>query len=554
LLMSGALGLSAISTVLLGAKLIVQDKTSYIYDYTSSQAGTLSAKLSSSFLPLTDIAAWPIKLASHSRTLETFATALGLEIAPDQNPPALQADQTFTFTVSDDGKKLRFWTKLATGDLASFFGQNLDVESKSVSKEFSLCILSTQTKKVLYRLERSDFKQYSDCQDVSDHLKIGFEKGAHELELNQRHFIVSYESVVKGSLILLSIIPSDVAFLSARNLIWRSTVLELSLFFLIIGIVILLVRTVVSRINELTEATRDVASGNFELQLSALKSNDEVGLLANSFSLMSQKIKELLAQTAQKVRMEKELETAQIIQQKFLPQIAYSESKMRIHGMSRPASECGGDFWQYAKIGDQVIFLFGDITGHGVSAALLTAAVYGAFASATLQLQTGAEKTTPEQMLRICGRAIHTAIDSIAHGEASFPSIIAVFDQTHQKMFLLNSAHPAPYFWLAEENRWKLLQSKTAIPLGEKDWVNNEITSVDLTQGIDLFFYTDGLFDHRQPDQGRLSKKDILAHLAQSQSSDRLVENTMDLALKFFGDEPLSRPDDITIVQIKYRA
>jgi serine phosphatase RsbU (regulator of sigma subunit) len=551
LLISGALGLSAISTVFLGANLIVQDKTSYIYDYNSSQVGMLAAKLESSFRPLTKVDVWP----KSAETLNHFADAVGLERIQESIQPVLGSNQNFTFTISEDGKKLHLWTKTASGSLASFAGSDLDVESEAISKEFSLCIVQPKTKQVLYHLERPGFKQFSSCEEASKQLQTGFEKGARELTLNSHRFIVSYQSILNGSLLLMSVIPSEVAFLSARNLVRRSTILELSLFFLIIGIVLLLVRTVVSRINELTEATREVSSGNFDLRLSKLKSNDEVGLLANSFSVMSQKIKELLVQTEQKVRMEKELETAQMIQQKFLPHDVFVDGPIRIYGQSRPASECGGDLWQAAKLGERVIFLFGDITGHGLSAALLTASIYGAFVSTTLQLKES-EKTNylnADEILRTYGTAIHESIESIAHGEATFPSILVLFDHATKRMSVLNSAHPAPYFWVETEGRWKALLAKVAIPLGETEWVNNEITSVDLSAGIDLFFYTDGLFDNRQPDQAKLNKKEVLALLANNPRSDQLVEDTMAMALHFFGPEPQARPDDITLVQIKWR-
>ena len=556
LLIAGALGLSAVSTVILGAQLILQDKTSYIYDYSASQVDTLSAKLSTTYSPFTQLHLWP-KTLNLNQNLEVFSAALGVKRIPHQNPPVFSPSQNFQFQLSKDKKNIQMWARLSNSTYELFEGNELTAELSSISKEFSICILLPQSKQVLHALERDNLKKFSSCDELKGLVQTSYQKGAQEVTLNHEKFIVSYENIIQGSITLLSVIPSDVAFKSAKTLIRRSTFLELSLFFLIVGFSILLIRTLISRINELTQATKSVSSGNFDLQLSSLQSNDEVGLLANSFTLMSHKIKELLYQTEQKIRMEKELETAQLIQQKFLPQGTFTEQNITIHGVSKSASECGGDFWQQASLQDRVIFLFGDITGHGVSSALLTAAAYGAFQSTTLQLlaQESLSDISPEAILKAYGSSIHHAIESIAKKESVFQCILVLFDRKAHALYQMNSAHPAPYIRESSDGKWKSLHAPPANALGDTDWVQNEVLKFELKGDTTLFFYTDGIYDHRKSDDQRIQKKEVLKLLSAHAESKDLPNEVMNFALEFFSGDSSNRPDDMTFVQIdwKYR-
>jgi hypothetical protein len=555
LLIAGALGLSAVSTVILGTQLILQDKTSYIYDYSASQIDALSAKLSTTYSPFTQLHLWPNNF-NLNQNLEVFSAALGVRHIPHQNPPKLPSSQNFQFQISNDKKNIQMWARLPNSSYELFEGHELTEELKSISKEFSICILLPKSQQVLRALERDNLKKVSGCDELKDLVQTNYQKGAQEVTLHHEKFIVSYETIIQGSLTLLSVIPSDVAFQSAKTLIRRSSVLELSLFFLIVGFSILLIRTVISRINELTHATESVSSGNFDLQLSSLQSNDEVGLLANSFTLMSKKIKELLHQTEQKVRMEKELETAQLIQQKFLPQGTFTDQNITIHGISKAASECGGDFWQQASLKNRVIFLFGDITGHGVSSALLTAAAYGAFQSTTLQLleQEKLSAISPETTLKAYGSSIHHAIESIAKKESVFQCILVLFDRETQALYQMNSAHPAPYIREAVDGKWRSLQAPPANALGDTDWVQNEVLKYELKSDATLFFYTDGVYDHRKSDDQKIHKKEVLHLLSTHSESKELPNLVMNYALDFFAGDSSNRPDDMTFVQIDWKS
>src|SRR5690606_18202755 len=107
-----------------------------------------------------------------------------------------------------------------------------------------------------------------------------------------------------------------------------------------------------------------------------VRSSDEIGELGAHFDVMADRVQALLVETQQKAMLEKELDIARMIQETLLPQPGLT----RHHGISfagffRAASVCGGDFWQYNELDDaRVVLSVGDVTGHGVPSAMISAA------------------------------------------------------------------------------------------------------------------------------------------------------------------------------------
>ena len=96
--------------------------------------------------------------------------------------------------------------------------------------------------------------------------------------------------------------------------------------------------------------------------------------------LIAEDVTELKRVTTQKARMQGELQTAKAIQDALLPPFDADFGQARISGFYTPASECGGDWWHYFVKGTKLYCCIGDVTGHGVQAALLTSAGRAAMA------------------------------------------------------------------------------------------------------------------------------------------------------------------------------
>ena len=82
-----------------------------------------------------------------------------------------------------------------------------------------------------------------------------------------------------------------------------------------------------------------------------------------------------------RVAMQKEVALAAAIQKAFVSSAELVEyGDVQVSGLWAPATQCGGDWWSVHRLPDErVLVLVGDVTGHGVAAAMVTAAAKGCY-------------------------------------------------------------------------------------------------------------------------------------------------------------------------------
>ncbi|MEM7646765.1 MAG: SpoIIE family protein phosphatase, partial [Pseudomonadota bacterium] len=95
--------------------------------------------------------------------------------------------------------------------------------------------------------------------------------------------------------------------------------------------------------------------------------------------LATRDIIRFLEQQSDKLRIQHELETAKVVQQRILPSPIIDTQKLRIYGHYESASECGGDWWSCYSLPGRDIVILGDVTGHGTASALVTTFSKGFF-------------------------------------------------------------------------------------------------------------------------------------------------------------------------------
>jgi sigma-B regulation protein RsbU (phosphoserine phosphatase) len=183
-------------------------------------------------------------------------------------------------------------------------------------------------------------------------------------------------------------------------------------------------------------------------------------------------------------RLETELAEARTFQQGLLPARESVVGPLAICCRYAPSSELGGDLYDYAEgSSGQAALLLADVSGHGASAAMLTATVKSAF------------------------RASHSdgydplaVVESVAKSLAPFSAerfvtlFAAVVSADATELRYVNAGHPPGFLW--SEGRTPLALSGTgpliapAIP-----WCRWNVESVSITAGDRLLLYTDGVSD-----------------------------------------------------------
>ena len=150
-----------------------------------------------------------------------------------------------------------------------------------------------------------------------------------------------------------------------------------------------------------------------------MRSNDEIGRLALAFNKMAADVEEHQRAAVSQERIRRELELGRQIQHDMLPQGPLMFGLTEIKGVSVPAREVGGDFFNYFQLRDgRVALLVGDVSGKGVGAALLMAKLQAA-------LRT---RLAPGQDLASLAQELDVDIDSHDDGPRLCHAVVGILD------------------------------------------------------------------------------------------------------------------------------
>ncbi len=290
-----------------------------------------------------------------------------------------------------------------------------------------------------------------------------------------------------------------------------------------------------------------IAGGDLTTRVE-IHSQNEIGLLAENFNYMANRLQVLLDETAAKAVLEKELELARAIQETLVPRADLIEcGPLRIAGHFQPAMQCGGDFWTVHEISaERVLILIGDVTGHGVPAAMITAA---AKAACDVGRALEGPRLTPARLLSIMNSAIHES----ARRRYVMTCFACLIDTSNRTITYANAGHNFPYLYReastlqSHESEFTVLMSR-GNRLGDIPDSTFTETSQTLRSGDRLVFYTDGLIECENPSGEEFGEK-RLRNIIRSTASDnpaQMRDMLMAAAGQFYADTP--RKDDITLV------
>lgn len=380
--------------------------------------------------------------------------------------------------------------------------------------------------------------------------------GVKTWRISGEEIILSYRKISSSPVVIIAITPRSQALAAANPLLWRSVVVGLSILLVALGMSALLIWSLASKLRELVGATEKIAGGDFSLNL-PVSSRDEFGMLARSFNLLSRKIGVLISETAKKARMEKELETAQLLQNGFFPKPKFTNDAISIGGNYKPSSECAGDWWDYKIRENKLYLVVGDVAGHGVSTALVTAAAHAVFHQFLEDPMNEAAQKSLEPLMKRLNRTIF----NISAGNTTMTMAACQIDLQSGEMLIVNASHVIPYLGRRSDASAALQFSPLLITpsaaLGYSRELDVEEKKVQLDPGDTLFLYSDGFFEPRPVDRKKISKKTLLqlASKALSDNPEEPAEACASLiraAVSFHGLENGSLSDDVTAVLAKF--
>jgi serine phosphatase RsbU (regulator of sigma subunit) len=273
----------------------------------------------------------------------------------------------------------------------------------------------------------------------------------------------------------------------------------------------------------------DLSSGNRELlQTLALETST---ILENA---------RLLEEERSKKKLEAELAIARTIQQGLLPPALPAEGWFRASGSSLPSAQVGGDYYDVRRLsGDAWAVVAADVSGKGVSSALLASLLQGAF------LMAGGGS---RDIGRMFDRVNQFLIER-ARGEKYATVFYGEFESGGLLRWA-NAGHCAP-FLVRRDGRIKSLQA-TGMPVGMLESAAFATAEFRMEPGDKVVIYSDGLTDATDPrgqsfDAGRL--RALIKDFARLDHAElhRMILG----ALESF-TQGAAQADDVTVLVVEY--
>ena len=148
-------------------------------------------------------------------------------------------------------------------------------------------------------------------------------------------------------------------------------------------------KTITASVTDLYDATLKIDRGELGHRI-GVERDDQLAELSRSFNRMTGSLQRLLLEQKEKERLQNELSIAQEVQANLFPHEDCDLERLQLHGVCRPARTVSGDYYDFLVFHEEahdgnpgrretgVGIALGDISGKGISAALLMATLHSA--------------------------------------------------------------------------------------------------------------------------------------------------------------------------------
>lgn len=334
-----------------------------------------------------------------------------------------------------------------------------------------------------------------------------------------------------------------------------------------------LTRTITRSVANLYQATERINRGDFTYRIQ-VRSRDQLAALETSVNSMTASIQKLLLEQKEKERLQSELAIAQEVQGQLFPKSNLQLDSLELHGVCRPARTVSGDYYDFLPLGaEKMGIAVGDISGKGISAALLMATLHSAvrvyeFGGLPDRSQISAAGLAVLAALRkgqgvavpASGNGIHSPSEvlwllnrHLFHNtpEEKYATLfLGIFDGRSRRVTFSNGGHLPPVV-VGEDGSQRRLAAG-GMPIGLFDNLAFEEASTELNPGDILVAYSDGVTEPEN-EFGEFGEQRLLELVREHRhgSLERVAEVVLAAVTDWIGSA--EQPDDVTLVLARPR-
>ena len=394
-------------------------------------------------------------------------------------------------------------------------------------------------------LESPDKKQLKEmAADLKNH-----RSEVREMLYGGKSNLMAYQSFDEHGTALLLIIPKEDILNKAilmekyvhsqidEQIIFTGIIL-LSVIILIIGLSFILSRSFTLNISRLAEAVGRVASGDFQARV-RLNSRDELGELGKTFNKMIPDLEE-------RVYMKQSLNFATEVQQSLFPSKVPYIKGVDIAAKSLYCQETGGDFYDFMDVNREnktnTAIAVGDVTGHGLSAALLMA---------TSRAFLRSRLTQPGTMGQIITDINHLLAEDTFETSQFVTLFYLEIDHEERIFHWIRAGHDPAILYDPNTDMFSNFEGPGPALGIISDFEFQETPGVKYGAGQILLIGTDGIWETRNPEGQMFSKQRVkeLIKKHNANSAKQILDAIIRTLLDF--RESQRQEDDVTLVVIK---
>ncbi len=363
---------------------------------------------------------------------------------------------------------------------------------------------------------------------------------------------------------------------------WRQALKYIAIVFLILELLALtaaawMTRAVTGTVHRLYRAVEYIKRGDFSHRV-RVRSHDQLGELAAAFNDMSANIEVLLEERVERERLEREIEIAHEVQAQLFPRGTPELLTAEITGECRAALGVAGDYYDFIEVAPGLVALaLGDVSGKGVSAALVMSNLQAALRAQTTitaermemaERALAAAGTSAEaggdhnQLLAADARAaevdgavarkmtnINRQLCQSTESNRFATLFLALYEDHTRRLRYTNAGHNAPLLIRVDGTIEQLTVG--GMMAGAFEWAKYEEESAALAPGDVLLIYSDGISE-AENEEGCEYGEERLARFAVAQrelSPDELRHAIFAEIDAWSGKK--ERDDDQTLVIVK---